>query len=87
MNSKLSLKERLLKYLRGQKGFVASGELQRLVVKHTTYTPRTTCRRLEELAADGLLEVEYRKGHAYYKATQDPLKAMEAFWNSIPERV
>lgn len=64
---KESLKDRLLRYLSKQPGFVASGDLQRLVAVHTTYTPRTTVRRLEELAEEGLLEVEYRKGHAFYK--------------------
>jgi len=64
---KLSLKERLVKYLKAQGEFVASGELQRIVAAKTTYTPRTTVRRLEELAEEGILQVEYRKNHAYYK--------------------
>lgn len=64
---KKSLKERLVKYLKTQGGFVASGELQRIVAAKTTYTPRTTVRRLEELAQEGTLIVEYRKNHAYYK--------------------
>lgn len=68
MKPKQSLRDRLLKYLQKQHGWVASGDLQRLVVQHTDYTPRTAVRRLEELAEEGALEVEYRKGHAFYRA-------------------
>ena len=64
---KLTLKDRLVRYLKAQGGFVASGELQRIVAAKTTYTPRTTVRRLEELATAGILQVEYRKNHAFYK--------------------
>ena len=64
---KESLKERLVRYLKNHGGFVASGELQRIVAAKTTYTPRTTVRRLEELATQGILRVEYRKNHAYYR--------------------
>ncbi len=73
---KQSLRDRLYKYLLRQHGFVASGDLQRLVVAHTDYTPRTAVRRLEEMAEAGTLEVKYIKGHAYYKtklATQQTL--------------
>lgn len=66
--AKLSLRDRLMRYLLKQHGWVASGDLQRLVVAHTSYTPRTAVRRLEELAEEGKLQVEYRKGHAFYKA-------------------
>lgn len=68
MKPKVSLRDRLLKYLQKQHGWIASGDLQRLVVQHTSYTPRTAVRRLEELAEEGELEVEYRKGHAFYRA-------------------
>jgi hypothetical protein len=64
---KKSLKERLIRYLKAQGGFISSGELQRIVAAKTTYTPRTTVRRLEELAETGQLLVEYRKNHAFYK--------------------
>lgn len=62
----LSLRNRLLKYLLNHHGWIASGELQRIVVLHTDYTPRTAVRRLEELAEEGKLDVKYIKGHAYY---------------------
>jgi hypothetical protein len=66
-----SLKQRLVDYMKKRHTtWVASGDLQRLVAQHTTYTPRTTVRRLEELAEDGELEVEYRKGHSWYRVKQ-----------------
>ena len=68
MKERISLRDRLYKYLLKQHGWVASGDLQRLVVAHTDYTPRTAVRRLEEMAEAGTLEVEYRKGHAFYRA-------------------
>lgn len=68
---KLSLSERLAKYIRNQDGFVASGELQRLAM-NAGYTPQNAGRRLRELVEDGELEVEYRKPHhhAYYRTKQ-----------------
>ncbi len=66
--AKETLSERLIKYLRKHAGWVASGELQRLVSAHTTYTPQTTGRVLRQLHEDGVLEVEYlEKNHAWYK--------------------
>ena len=64
---KLTLKERLLRYLQARPGvYVASGELQRLTVERTSYTAQNAGRRLRELAEDGIIEVDYRKGHAFY---------------------
>lgn len=83
---KQSLKERLTKYLRNHHGWVASGELQRLVMEKTTYTPRTTVRRLEELAEEGGLEVSYRKGHAFYRSKEIPNQSMEDYFNSLPSK-
>ena len=65
---KESLKTRLVRYLLKSHGWVASGELQRIVMENTSYTPRTTVRRLEELVNEGKLEVQYRRGHAWYRA-------------------
>jgi len=67
----LSLKDRLELFLRKHGAWIASGELQRLVAQKTTYTPRTTVRRLEELAEEGVLEVKYLKGHAWYRIAQE----------------
>lgn len=66
---KESLKQRLLAYLRKHGGRVASGELQRLVMQTTSYTPQNVGRRLRELENEKLIEVSYEKGHAYYKAS------------------
>ena len=72
---KITLKERLVRYLQRNHGWIASGDLQRLVVAHTDYTPRTAVRRLEELAEEGELEVKYVKGHAWYRVKQEPSAA------------
>ena len=80
----LSLKQRLLRWLKNNPGFHASGDLQRLVAQHTTYTPRTTVRRLEELAVCGELIVEYRKRHAYYKFAEK--LSPDEFWNYLSEK-
>jgi len=63
----ITLKERLLRYLQARPGVhVSSGELQRLTVEKTTYTAQNAGRRLRELAEDGVISVDYRKGHAFY---------------------
>jgi len=65
---KESLKNRIVKYLAKRDYFVASGDLQRLAQDNGYYSPQNTGRRLRELAEEGKLKVEYRKGnHAYYK--------------------
>jgi DNA-binding Lrp family transcriptional regulator len=66
----MSLKERLARYLRNNHGWIASGDLQRIVAEKTSYSPQNVGRRLRELAADGTLEVQIRKGHAFYRAAQ-----------------
>ncbi len=60
----------LLEYLRKNftESHVASGELQRLVSKNTTYSPQNAGRRLRELENEGLIEVMYVKNHAHYRA-------------------
>lgn len=69
--SDLSLKERLLRWLKNNPQFIASGELQRIVSNSTSYSPQNVGRRLRELQNEGKIEVEYRKGHAYYKVVID----------------
>lgn len=66
----LSLKERLLDWLRRNPGYIASGTIQRMVASKTNYSPQNVGRRLRELHTEGELEVEYRKGHAWYRAKQ-----------------
>lgn len=66
---KKPLRERLLAYFLKQHGtWISSGELQRIVAEHTTYSPQNVGRRLRELAEDSKLEVKYIKGHAWYRA-------------------
>jgi hypothetical protein len=82
---KQSLKDRLLAYmLRHHDTFIASGELQRLVMKHTTCTARTAVRRLEELAEEGKLEVIYKKGHAWYRART--VVTADEWFESLPAK-
>lgn len=84
MKSKLSLRDRLAQYLKRNHGrWFASGELQRLVVQYTNHTPRSCVRRLQEMTEAGTLEVEYRKGHAYYRfSDQDYNKDMLTWFDS-----
>lgn len=66
-----SLKARLVAYLERRGDFVASGDLQRLVVTTTKHTASNATRRLREAVEEGDLEVEYRSNngvqHAYYR--------------------
>ncbi len=63
-----TLKTRLLKWLRNHPGWIASGDLQRIVMQSTAYTAQNVGRRLRELENEGLIEVRYEKNHAYYRA-------------------
>lgn len=66
-----SLRNRIINYLKKRSYFVASGDIQRLALENGYYSPSNASRRLRELAEEGLLEVEYRKGHAYYKYNEE----------------
>jgi hypothetical protein len=64
---KPSLTDRLIRYVRNNGGWVASGELQRLAM-NAGYTPQNAGRRCREITEDGIFEVEYReKNHAWYR--------------------
>ena len=69
---KLSLSQRLVRYLQRNHGWISGGDIQRVVAEHTTYTPQNVGRRLRELVTSGDLEVQYRSKngvrHAYYRA-------------------
>jgi len=66
--SRQSLKDRILSYYKARPGVrIASGDIQRLVTTKTSYTAANATRRLRELAEDGLLAVDYVKGHAHYR--------------------
>jgi DNA-binding transcriptional ArsR family regulator len=67
--TRLSLKARLANYFRNNHSmWISSGDLQRIVMQTTSYTAQNVGRRLRELENEGVLEVEYRKNHAYYRA-------------------
>ncbi len=68
---KLSLKDRLLKYVRSiYPNEIAKGELDRIVMLNTKYVPENVGRRMREMVNEGLLEVRYgNKNHAFYKAS------------------
>ena len=81
---KLTLRNRLLAYYRKRPNQrIASGDIQRIVVATTSYTPANATRRLRELAEDKLLMVDYKKGHAIYwyeaeeMAVKEPLETAE----------
>lgn len=83
---KLALKDRLTAYLKKCNEWVPSGEIQRIVMNKTTYTPRTTVRRLQELAESGVLEVKMVRGHAHYRFNlghYTPEKSLVAFDNFV----
>jgi hypothetical protein len=74
-----SISEQLAKFLRNGHGFVASGDLQRIIWrdKHGNLaTPSNISRRLRELAADGVLQVQIRRGHAYYAVAEKQLSLL-----------
>jgi len=79
--NRLTLKERLLKWLRAHPGWMPSGELQRIVALNTTYSPQNVGRRLRELENANLVEVKYHRGHAHYRI-KDQL-SMDDYWNSL----
>lgn len=66
----MTLRERLIRYMRNNHGWIASGDIQRLVMEKTSYTPSNASRRLRELAEENILEVQLRKGHAFYRIKQ-----------------
>lgn len=67
---KESLKTRLINYLQKKNDWVASGLLQELAQQNGYWSPQNTGRRLRELENEGIIEVEYRKGHAWYRHRQ-----------------
>lgn len=74
----MKLADRLTRYLESRyPDYVASGELQKLTIERAGQTGKTCTRRLQELAADGVLEVQYReKHHAFYRAKKGKVRQM-----------
>lgn len=83
---RLSLKDRLVRYIRKQNDYVAKGDLQRLVADTTSYTPENVGRRMRELENEGVVEVVYRKGHAFYRAADVPLNDYQKLHNLIQQQ-
>jgi DNA-binding HxlR family transcriptional regulator len=72
----MSISDQLAKFLREGHGWIASGDLQRmewLDKRGNLATPSNISRRLRELAAEGVLEVQIRHGHAHYRLAQKEL--------------
>lgn len=63
----MTLKDRLARFMRAHHGWISSGELQKIVSENTSYSPSNATRRLRELAQEGVLERQLRKGHAFYR--------------------
>lgn len=63
---RLSLKNRIANYLQKKEDWVASGRIQELA-QADYRSPQNAGRRCRELVEEGILEVEYRKGHAWYR--------------------
>lgn len=63
-----TLANRILSFLERHSGeWVASGDMQRVIGEKTTFDPRSAVRRMQEMAKEGLLEVEIHSGHAFYR--------------------
>ena len=72
----MNLKERLAKYMRNNHGWIPKGQLCDLAREKTGATGEHTGRRLRELAEEGKLAVQYRKGHAYYRIMEKQLSLL-----------
>jgi hypothetical protein len=66
----MTLKERLERYLRNQHGWIAKGQIEKLVVEKTKYTADNAGRRLRELENEGVLDVQQRRNHSWYRIKQ-----------------
>jgi hypothetical protein len=69
----MSISDQLARFMRNGHGWVASDDLQRMDCrdkKGNLVTPSNISTRLRELAADGVLEVQIRRGHAHYRLKQ-----------------
>ena len=81
--TKPSLKDRLVNWLRKQGDWVSSGQIQRVVMDNTTYTPANVARRLRELENESVIEVKYEKGHSWYKFKKFTNQDVEAMFNAL----
>lgn len=84
----LTLKARLVRWFQNRPTEVwPKGEMERMVAATTTYTPDNCGRRLRELAEEGILKVEMKKGHAHYSWNDSQIDWAheEALFNSLPD--
>lgn len=72
-----SLSDRIVKHLQG-KDFICGGEIQKLAAE-IGFEPQNAGRRLRELAHEGILEVEYRKGKNKVKVAWYRYKTLESY--------
>lgn len=83
----LTLRDRLIRWFQSRPTEVwPKGEMERMVASRTTYTPDNCGRRLRELAEEGILKVEMRKGHAHYSWNPDQYdpKRELAIFDALP---
>lgn len=87
----MKLRDQLVKYLLDNEGSHASGELQRIYWSKYAYgekrgfhTPRSVVRRLEELAEENLINVEYKQNHAWYSAVREKLTPKKQIVTILP---
>lgn len=67
----MTLRDRLVRYLQNNPGFIAKGTLEELVVTKTNFTADNCGRRLRELAEEKIIEVKQIKNHAHYRISQE----------------
>jgi hypothetical protein len=81
-------RQRCVDYLkRHQNEWIASGEMQRLAVQHSTFTGSTVARELRRIAEEGEVEVKLINNHAHYRyVDKEPqrLKAI-AWFDALPD--
>lgn len=63
---KISLRNRMVDYLRKQEGWINGGELERLALS-AGYKASNISRRARECAAEGILERKEERGSVLYK--------------------
>lgn len=77
MTTRLSLKQRLVRFLQKNHGWFAKEELVRIAQANTTYSSENISVRLRELERDGILTVKIIKGHAHYQIADQEAAATE----------
>lgn len=93
--TELSLKDRIARYVRNNGGWVSGGEIERLVVHHTSYKASNASRRCREMEsgklANGgtcpiLFEKKEERGTVFYKWNPRESET-EKIISSIPQSI